>query len=181
MKITIKPAHSETSFILDGEPNELETILHGLMQTNTSEPVKNSPSVVKTKTVNSADPIVIKPSPFANSEAFLNSLYVYQASSTNDSGKGRYIAEVIMDGNIHLESDLVEKLKTSRKVIASNVKRLRSGGAVVDTSDGMIQVMSIPTNKRFVRKRRTVKNASATKNTNKKVIHSSSLQGFKLS
>jgi hypothetical protein len=171
MKITFSPSNSSDTFTFEGSLEELDTIVSRIIAS------ENKP-----KTVKPAKTTVSNPKPAANTvqrsiQQFLDHVYLYAANPANDTGKGRYIAEILSDFKPHTRQQIVAGTNIVDQTIDKNVRKLRAAGAIVNVTGDTITLVSIP-NKRFTKKRRA--NAST-----KKVVASQpiaeALKGFKVS
>jgi len=179
MKITFSPANSNDSIIIDCELSELNAVLDRLSNRNNRQPAP----VAQAKTIQPAQPQNNQD----QMERFLASVYLYPASNTADSGKGRYVANILSDMKTHSIGEIVKKANVQTKTVHKNVARLRMVGATVSVEDDCVTLISIP-NTRFTKKRRgqgsvTVSKASTEvkQSSTGNGMAISALSGFKLS
>jgi len=86
---------------------------------------------------------------------FISSIYVYAPSKTITNGRGRYIAEILADGNYHIFRNLIKASNGTTASIMKVATHLRNSGATVsinrDTANPLnstIAILSVP-NKNF--------------------------------
>lgn len=185
MKITYTPQGTNDSFIFEGEVAEVLQVIDALVaqppRSNagflTPTPAVSEPKTSKTPAVVS---ITTAKDQAEKIDKFLSSLYLYAADNTTDTGKGRWIAEKLMTFKTFEIKTLAKSANSTVDTVHNNINRLRKGGAIVNVDDvhGTVTVLSFPENKRFIRKRRTVKQAA--KQTPAGPINTDALKGLKL-
>lgn len=178
MKITFSPANSNDSIVIDCDLTELDTVLDRLSNRTHRQPAPITPAkpAQPAQPQNNQDQM----------ERFLASIYLYPANNTSDSGKGRYVANILSDMKTHTIDEIVKKANVQASTVHKNVNRLRMAGATVSVEDGRVTLINIP-NKRFTKKRRgqgsvvVSKASTEVKQSATNGIAIGALSGFKLS
>jgi len=171
MKITFSPSNSSDTFIFEGSLEELDTIVSRIIAS------ENKPKTVKPAKVNVTNSNPVVDSNRDKIQQFLDHVYLYAANPTKDTGKGRYIAEILADFKPHTRQQIVAGTNIVDQTIDKNLRKLRLAGATVSINGDTITLVSIP-NKRFTKKRRA--NASTKKVAASQPIVEA-LKGFKVS
>ena len=180
MKLIISPAGTSESFTVEGTIEEVESIIFKLLGSHTS-------------TVSNKEETTIVELPSNNfhlKNQFLNSIFVYPATNVNNSGRGRYIANILFDGRSHRVSELLDASNaTSTAVVLNAIERMRNAGAEISISsdaDRSIRLISIQ-NRRYVKLHpapkipSTVQSKRKSSSNKKTITVASALSGFKLS
>lgn len=182
MKITYSPAGTSNVYVIEGDATEMETVISRII--STAKPSNNNINrpLVKKPTVNvTPDNDKLK--------AFLDSVYLYPANPANDTGKGRYIAQILADFKPHTLAEIVAGTDIIAKTVHKNIAKMRAAGATISVNGTTITLVEIP-NKRFIKKRRATNKSKTTvvpskiKKTSKnpaELTAVNALKGFKLS
>lgn len=169
MKITIVPANTRNSVVIEGSDYELRSIVQMLLGVSTPTTIlpTTTPKPVQTTQVSSETPVL------HNATDFVSSLYVYKADTTKDNGRGRWIAERLATGKRFSIMELATKSEGTRMTVTNVIQKMSKAGAQFIVQDGFVQLIHIP-NKTYKPARRSDYKAYAANQTRKKATKTKS-------
>lgn len=147
MKAHLSHKNNDITIDIEGTADEILKVINDFISTPTPKTKVVQPAIAKAVTPKAGiDQTLV--------DKLLGSIYTYKAQPTGP-GKGRYVMAHIMDGNVHLEKTIMANLKVTKEFLNEHISKVRAQGAVIEYTDGMIQLMSIPTRKYVQKRRRT--------------------------